>query len=125
MNRRRTDAEHYTQAQETYALYQHIGGQNSQWPGWAATLLFYTAVQEVEAALRHLGEHPSSDHHDRKLKIQSRLPTPLLGAYTSLQSLSQDARYNGYKPSQSRLVTAELALNVVRTEIQQVAPPPY
>jgi len=122
---RRTAAEHYSQAQETHALYVQIGGADSQSPGWAATLLFYTALQEVEAALRHLNHPPSANHTDRSQKIRAALPVNLIAAYENLEQVSKDARYRGFKPSKSRLRMLELSLEVVRSEIRTIAPPPY
>ena len=125
MARRRTAAEHYSQAQDTEALYHHLGGQDSTWPEWSATLLFYTAVQEVEAVLRALKRRPSGDHRDRKEQIKAALPANLVPAYESLEQVSKDARYDGYKPTRSRLQLLELQLSVVRSEIQKAGAPPY
>jgi hypothetical protein len=125
MARRRTPAEHYEQAQNTQGLYQHLGGQNSNWPGWSATLLFYVAVQEVEAALRSLNEQPSTDHNNRDSKIRRRFLGNLPAAYQSLKQLAHNARYHGFEPTSNGLALAEANLAIVRQDIQQIASPPY
>lgn len=125
MAKRLTAAEHSTQAQQNEKFYRHLGGSDSAWAGWAATALFYVALHEASAALRAMKEPSPSDHKTRREQIRKRLPSDLHTAYDSLESLSRSTRYEGFKPSQARLAAAELALALVRAEIQKLGLPPY
>lgn len=123
MARRRTAAEHYTQAERNEAFYRHLGGSATPWPDWAVTALFYAALHRVQAALRSQG-NDARDHHQRKAKVRAMSAT-LAQAYEGLQDLSEQARYDGVQHNQMRLGLAEAQLQIVRDEIANIAPPPY
>src|SRR4051794_26275740 len=108
MAKRLTAVEHYTQAQQNEGFYRHLGGAGSDFPDWAATALFYTALHEVSAALRAMNEPAVSDHAQRREQIRRCLSPDLNTHYDSLEGLSRSARYDAFRPSQARLAAAEL-----------------
>jgi uncharacterized protein (UPF0332 family) len=116
-------AEHQSWAQQNEAFYRHIGGNHSQWPDWAMSVLFYTAVHEIQAALVASGSRPRN-HESRMVTLREKWPT--LGTlYETLFDRSKRVRYLCNRPSQMELALAEAALTQVRAEITKLNLPPY
>ena len=116
-------AEHQSWAQQNEAFYRHIGGSRSQWPDWAMTALFYTAVHEIQAALVADGARPG-DHKERQRVLREKWPT-LATVYETLFTRSKQARYGCQRHSQADLALAEAALQQVRREIAKLGLQPY
>lgn len=66
-------------------------------PGWRVTVIYYAAVQKVEACLAEHREHPKR-HEDRfnaACSINARVAVP----WRKLKQLSEDWRYGGMEPT--------------------------
>ena len=125
MARGPTAAEHYAQSQNFDAFYQHLGGNASAWPQWAAVVLFYIAVHEIQAFLVARGHRPT-DHTSRKAVLNQGWQQ-LATLYAGLYDLSKKARYECITPSQAQLTLAEMQLQLVRQFVAQQGgqQPPY
>jgi len=87
---------HLDQANRNYRLYTEL---RERYLDWATTLLFYTAVQFIEAWL--LERLPtSSGSHVGMANRMTRLSVPrdVFGAYETLHDLSRTARYGRWQP---------------------------
>jgi hypothetical protein len=108
-----TAAEHYTQAERNWAFYQAIGGSQCSTPEWSMTVLFYTALHELEAALLHLNEPASKNHDGRRAAVRRRFPA-VAAAYETLEGMSSKARYRCKRHTQAELAFAEVRLAFIR-----------
>ena len=87
------------------------------------TVLFYTAMHEIQAALVADGSRPV-DHTERQRVLREKWPT-LATAYETLFTRSKQARYECHRHSQADLAFAEAALQQVRREIAKLGSQPY
>ena len=92
----RPDAErHLRKARDNFALYEQLRGEGKL--DWAVTLLFYSALQLVDAWLVQNG-HGTPPDHDRRRKLIMRYLSCIWDRrrthYKDLEDASRDARYN-------------------------------
>jgi hypothetical protein len=117
---------HREWAKRTEELYDYIGGAASYWGEWAATLLFYAALHEIQAFLVDqtsvLDQHGLTvpdTHHDRKSVLRKLWPD-LAAYYQSLERRSRSARYGCKAFSETEIKFAHVALTGTRTEIERL-----
>jgi hypothetical protein len=109
-----TSAEHLAWAENNEKIF---GSIRKKWPDWAATLLFYVAVHEVQALiLDNTAERPHS-HEDRNNVIKKQWLSTVWPPYAHLRQLSREARYECVTPSDGDLNTAVLALARFRAAV--------
>ncbi len=82
---------------------------------WRLVLIFYAAVQHVNARLSARGHLSPSSHAERKRKMRQVWPAEMLviAEYEQLEMLSRDARYNGWVPDAQDLARAASILDTV------------
>ena len=122
-------SDHEQQAARNEKFYKDtLGGADTQFPDWAMTVLFYTAVHDVQAFLqrkradlraRGVPRLPRR-HHDRQALLHNFWPTLEL-CYTNLKDWSEDARYDCGKFSKAQLQLAERELRNLRNEIKRLS----
>lgn len=83
-------------ARRNYRCYERLR-QEREFPEWAATLLFYVALQLVLAHAR-LGGHVLTDDHAAIRRYVDRYLVSVRRSYRQLFALSRDARYTGTFP---------------------------
>lgn len=109
-----TSAQHLAWAKQNEKVFNSI---RAKWPDWAATLLFYVAVHEVQALILDMtGERPET-HTDRNLLIRRRWRRSVWEPYEHLMQLSRDARYECHKPTDGQMNDAVLALTKFRIAV--------
>jgi hypothetical protein len=85
---------HVEQARRNYRLYQQLCSQD-EYPDWAMTLLFYTALHLVQAYIRQYGEWFPQTHDARREFInEDRRLEALWYDYRELYDQSRNVRYN-------------------------------
>lgn len=74
-------------------------------PGWLVTVMYYAAIQKIEARLADRNEHPTTPDARRTagLSIESKIGAP----WRKLKQLSEDWRYAGLTPSPNECRDAE------------------
>ena len=106
--------DHLNQAHHNFQFYQSVN--SSQYPDWAITALFYTALHYIDAYLATLplAVHPSN--HGMRDNCMSRLPAlrAIYNEYSFLKSHCHTARY--YPPAPFNQAT------VTGLETNQLAP---
>lgn len=82
---------------------------------WRLVLLFYAAVQHVNARLDAHGHLSPSSHAERKRKMRQVWPgeMPVIAKYEYLEVLSREARYNGWVPDAQDLAKATSILATI------------
>ena len=108
-----TPDEHRECAAENDVFWQELDGV--KWPGWTITVIFYTALHEVQAFLMENGDDPQT-HECRGAVLLEKWPD-LEVPYSRLKRLSGNARYKNLH-SQQRLNEAKLLLIQVRGLIE-------
>ncbi len=90
---------HLEQARSNYRLYQRLKGEGDHLD-WAATLLFYTALQLAQAYLVEVAsdgfDYPRG-HTDRESFIRRRIPE-IFEPFRFLETRSRWARYHQDRP---------------------------
>jgi hypothetical protein len=92
---------HLERARRNYALFGKLQAE-TEYPEWAAIVLFYTALKLIDAFLVQSGLTVPKDHAQRRTDVRSSL-RPLWAAYRDLEHLSRGARYDLVRPSQFTL----------------------
>jgi len=89
-------AERLLRARHNYSLFQVLqaGGAHLD---WAVTVLFYTALQLVDAHGVQNGWVVSNDHEARRGYVKNRLAS-IRYQYRNLEDASRDARYELWMP---------------------------
>ena len=72
---------------------------------WAVIVLFYAAVQHIQAALANTGVAVVG-HGQRAYQLRSRWPQAE-ASYWDLKQISDDYRYEAHSPSATELLDAE------------------
>lgn len=114
-----TPEEHRAWAKQNEAVF---GAFRKKWPDWAITALFYVAVHEVQALLIEHGHRPTT-HRDRNAIVRTKWKKTVWPPYESLQSDSEDARYERWMPDEAALTRALLTLAKFRAEVDALPPP--
>lgn len=82
---------HLKQACHNFSLFQSF--DKTQYPDWAATILFYTALHYVDAFLAIHDQNPGSHvMRDRYIRTVNQL-RPLYQSYCFMKNQSHNARY--------------------------------
>jgi hypothetical protein len=115
--------DHFQQAQSNEGFYEALGADSSTTPEWAMTVLFYSALHYVQAALIHLqsGSAPT-DHDKRRGAVRTQFRS-IAGKYEALYNASIRARYECARPKPAQLASAQQELRAIATEIAKTAPP--
>jgi hypothetical protein len=92
---------HEAAAAESIALLPTVASH----PGWRVTVLYYAAIQKLEAKLADRREHPDN-HSDRRTACLSISPAVAV-PWRSLKQLSEDWRYQGTNPNAVEVAKAE------------------
>ena len=111
-------AEHVLKAQRNKAFGLAIQPLNSTMCGWSATVLFYSALNFVQAYLAAQGVSSEMTHWDRKRCIRSdRQLFVVWDDYRDLVTLSHKARYQMTHFQRSHLRDAVAALESIEQEV--------
>jgi hypothetical protein len=103
-------------AVDNEALAKHLGGAAAtRWHVWVVTVLFYTALQEVNAFLLDSENLRAGRHPDRNRAIAKY--GDISDPYMRLYGWSRNARYDHYVPER-RLNEPVLLLAKVRLAIE-------
>lgn len=97
---------HQTAAAVNYALAQHLEALGGDALRWVPTLIFYTAVQVLDARLADAALHPGSQGD--RVALTRVYSTSHFGpsAYKELKQLSEDWRYRGEPPDPGQIASA-------------------
>lgn len=86
-------ATHIAQANHNAAFWDTI--DNSVYSDWAVTVIFYQALQYVDALLAQMGNIHPGGHNDRERQIKNSPELrPILNSYYRLKNRSRNARYH-------------------------------
>ncbi|HTE20792.1 MAG TPA: hypothetical protein VK689_20695 [Armatimonadota bacterium] len=88
---------HLEQARHNYSLFERLRGEGI-FLDWAVTVLFYTALQLVDAHAAHNGYSASSDHMERRRYVWRYL-RPVHARYRDFEDASRDTRYDLRRPT--------------------------
>jgi hypothetical protein len=115
-----TPAEHRAWAKQNEEAFKSL---RKTYPDWAATVLFYVAVHEVQAFLAARNIHPQ-DHGARNRTLRANWPKTIWPPYESLQQVSNEARYECVMPREADLNRAVLTLAKLRAALEAEAKDP-
>src|SRR5262249_12026547 len=110
-------------------FYDHIGRDESPWPDWALTVLFYAAVHEIQALFADnrgtiIGyglRWPVKGHTERLAAPSAHAPwRPLEAHYGHLYGWSRKTRYDCDRPDAARLRKAENVLQRISDTIAEL-----
>ena len=93
---------HLGQAQRNYEVFTLL--RRSGYEDWAATTLFYAALQCVEAWLERRQLDPRTHQQRQALLRRLQVPRVVFAAFVSLEEHSRLARYEDWRP----FLTADL-----------------
>lgn len=124
MSRGPTAAEHRDWAVHNRAVFEELGGVDADHLDWAAVVLFYTAVHELQAFFVTCGLRPRL-HQQRRALLQEPVNAAQIGAllprrYGGLENLSRQARYECVVPSVRQVDRAVAWLRDVSDEISRL-----
>ena len=92
-----TQDQHLAKAEENEAAFHLLRGL-ARHPGWQATMLFYAALQTVDAYLHAAGVLPPGTHrrsHRYRIQlVQLHLGLSMRADLVELQQTSEDVRYD-------------------------------
>jgi hypothetical protein len=116
-------SEHEEQAASNREFYGELGGENAERSDWAVTVLFYCAVQEVQALILRKGWRVEDagrsviprTHFHRDTAIRENCPQ-IWNDYSLLKGWSKAARYDCER-FDGKLSLAEQTLDRIRAEI--------
>jgi hypothetical protein len=112
-----SSADHQAWAKRNESTFKSI---RAKLPDWAATVLCYVALHEVQALiLDETGERPQN-HTDRNALIKKHWRSSVWPPYDHLMQLSRDARYECHTPTETELNNAVLALTKFRLAVASV-----
>jgi hypothetical protein len=114
-----TESDHLKQAQHNEKFLNSIDA--TQFPDWAATVAFYTAVHLVQALLKHAGENCHS-HNSRNRKVRQHFPA-IWKIYQPLYTYSRLARYWCMKVKPGDIAYIKRRLGKVERAVQAVLNP--
>ncbi|MGI8887010.1 MAG: hypothetical protein ACR2G9_08860 [Gaiellaceae bacterium] len=112
-----TSAQHLAWAEQNEKIFNAI---RAKWPDWAATLLFYVAVHEVQALIVDAASERPETHKERNILIRKHWRGTVWGPYEHLSQLSRNARYDCHTPTVGELNNAVLALTKFRMAVAAV-----
>src|SRR5689334_12600174 len=109
---------HLRQADHNEHLVAFLEG--TPYPDWAVTAIFYSALHHVDAYFHTENIH-CRVHFDRDTEIaRNRATRPIYKEYGHLKMLSEEARYNGNKPSPQEIKEEALPkLNIIKNHLKQ------
>lgn len=114
-----TESDHLRQAQHNQRFLNSI--DCAQYPDWAATVAFYTAVHLAQALIKHGGDSCNS-HKSRNNKLRKKYPA-VWKLYQPLYSYSRLARYWCMKVKASDIPYLTRRLGKVEREVQAALNP--
>lgn len=112
--------DHLTQADHNRDFINIIWPKNLQYPDWAVTVIFYTAIHLIEAYFDHHLGKSSHDYQDREdTIIQTSELKPIYPEYHELKRLSMDSRYRCIfaKWTPKKVQEASSLLNKIETHL--------
>lgn len=123
-----TANEHEEQAASNEEFYREIGGSDAQRPDWAITVLFYTAVQEVEALIARkkwtvttkTGAVVRPTNHQQREKAMKQHCPGLVAEFSALQDWSEGARYQCQSFTAANVKLAEATLRSLQSKIRDL-----
>lgn len=119
--------QHLAKVRSNKNMLGHLGeAENTKFPDWFVTVVFYTALHGIEAMLcQEIGLHTHT-HIEREEALRRRLPaidTTFLKAYRALYTQSHQARYMADKKFEMTNQDCEDALKslqVIETECKDM-----
>ena len=121
-------ADHEQQASRNRDFYTEIGAENTQWPEWALTALFYTAVHQVQAVIvrkgwkvrRKDGSLKFPDVHEERLRVINRECRQIETDFRLLKQWSEGARYECRAFAPHNVKLAERTLDQITAELAKI-----
>jgi hypothetical protein len=108
---------HREWAQRNEQFYSAIGGADGEWPDWAITALFYTALHEIAAFLRTHGQPAHSHKAIRGALRANPAWTDIAAIYEQLQTWSETSRYHCIILEPHKIKLAENLLAQLREKL--------
>jgi hypothetical protein len=119
-----SSADHEQQASRNRDFYDELGAENTSRPEWAMTVLFYTAVQEVQALIvrkgwkiQRSGRWVFPEDHGERLRVINRECPQIETDYRSLKNWSEGARYDCHVFGPGHLKAAKAVLDRICAEL--------
>lgn len=120
-------SEHEEQAASNEDHYRELGGDAAVRSDWAMTVLYYAAVQHIQALIvrkgwkvKYKGKLRFPAEHGERLQVIHRECQQIEADFRTLKGWSEDARYECEK-FDGKLAFARAALESIKAEIAAIS----